>query len=72
MRLLKYGEMFEEEIMNLNLNLELFDALDKCWEILADCFEPEETRIRDAIIQKHWRHKSHEPQREAELQTVAS
>jgi V/A-type H+/Na+-transporting ATPase subunit B len=53
-RLLKYGVLFEDEIMNLNLNIGLFDALDKCWELLAECFKPEETGIRDAIIKKHW------------------
>ncbi len=53
-RLLRYGELFEEKIMNLELNIPLFDALDKCWEILANCFEPEETGIRNAIVEKHW------------------
>ena len=72
MRLLKYGDLFEEKIMDLNLNIPLFDALDKCWEILAECFEPEETRIRDAIIEKHWRHKSHQPEPGAQLETVQS
>ena len=57
-RLLKYGTLFEDEIMNLNLNLCLFDALDKCWEILAECFKPEETGIRDAIVHKHWPQKN--------------
>jgi len=55
MRLLKYGDLFEEKIMDLNLNIPLFDALDKCWEILAECFEP-----------------SHEPQPEAQAETVQS
>jgi len=66
MKLLKYGELFEEKIMDLNLNIGLFDALDKCWGILAECFEPEETRIRSAIVEKHWRHKSHQTEPEAE------
>ena len=57
-RLLKYGTLFEDEIMNLNLNIGLFDALDKCWEILAECFKPEETGIRDAIVHKHWPQKN--------------
>jgi V/A-type H+-transporting ATPase subunit B len=57
-RLLKYGDMFEDKIMNLNLNIELFDALDECWEILAECFQPEETGIRSTIIDKHWPKKS--------------
>jgi len=63
-RLLKYGDLFEDKIMDLTLNLQLFDALDKCWEILAECFEPEETGIRDAIIQKHW--PKNNPQKEKE------
>ena len=53
-RLLQYGELFEDKIMNLNLNIDLLDALDECWEILAECFQPEETGIRDTIIDKHW------------------
>jgi V/A-type H+/Na+-transporting ATPase subunit B len=32
----------------------LFEALDRCWKILAECFEPAETGIRRAIIEKHW------------------
>jgi len=53
-KLLKYGELFEKRIMDLRINLPLFDALDRCWEILAECFEPEETGIRQAILNKHW------------------
>ncbi|MDZ7697060.1 MAG: V-type ATP synthase subunit B [Deltaproteobacteria bacterium] len=53
-KLLKYGNLFERKIMNLEVNLSLYDALDQCWEILARCFVPEETGIRNTIVQKHW------------------
>ena len=53
-KLLKYGQIFEEKIMDLSINIPLFDALDTCWELLADCFEPAETGIRRTIIEKHW------------------
>ncbi len=53
-KLLKYGLMFEERIMDLSLNVRLFEALDRCWKILAECFEPAETGIRRAIVEKHW------------------
>lgn len=53
-RLLKYGLMFEERIMELSVNIPLFDALDRCWEILAECFDAEEIGIRRAIVEKHW------------------
>ncbi len=53
-KLLKYGELFEKQIMDLSVNIPLFEALDTCWNILAQCFEPQETGIRRAIIDKHW------------------
>ncbi len=53
-RLMKYGELFESKVMDLTLNLPLFEALDHCWRILAECFKPEETGIRGAITEKHW------------------
>ncbi len=57
-RLLKYGELFEDKIMDLAVNIPLFEALDRCWSILAECFEPIETGIRQSIIEKHWPKKS--------------
>jgi len=53
-KLLKYGDVFESSIMDLSVNIPLFDALDRCWKILADCFEPAETGIRRSIIEEHW------------------
>lgn len=53
-RLLKYGQLFENQIMNLEVNIPLFQALDRCWDILARCFEPQETGIRHTIIEAHW------------------
>ncbi len=52
--LLKYGRLFEDEIMDLSVNIPLFEALDRCWYILAECFSPEETGIRRRIIEAHW------------------
>jgi V/A-type H+-transporting ATPase subunit B len=53
-RLLEYGDLFEEQITDLRVNIPLFEALDRCWNILAQCFEPAETAIRRSIIEKHW------------------
>jgi V/A-type H+/Na+-transporting ATPase subunit B len=53
-KLLTYGELFERRIMDLRVNIPLEEALDRCWEILAECFEPAETGIRRAIVEKHW------------------
>ena len=43
-KLLRYGRLFEERIMDLSVNIPLFEALDRCWAILAECFEPAENR----------------------------
>jgi V/A-type H+-transporting ATPase subunit B len=53
-KLLRYGELFEARIMDLRVNVPLEDALDRCWAILAECLQPEETGIRRAILENHW------------------
>ena len=53
-KLLQYGDRFEKQIMDLRVNIPLEEALDRCWTILAACFEPAETGIRRAIVEKHW------------------
>jgi V/A-type H+-transporting ATPase subunit B len=53
-KLLAYGGHFEEKILDLQVNIPLEEALDRCWAILAESFEPAETGIRRAIIEKHW------------------
>jgi V/A-type H+-transporting ATPase subunit B len=53
-KLLRYGEAFEREMMDLSVNVELEEALDKGWEILADCFAPEETGLRTELLERFW------------------
>jgi V/A-type H+-transporting ATPase subunit B len=53
-KLLKYGRLFEEKMMSLSVNIPLEKALDLGWEILHDCFSPEETGIRKSLIGKYW------------------
>ena len=54
LKLLAYGELFEDKIMDLAVNIPLEEALDRCWEILAECFDPEEVGIRRKLIDAHW------------------
>ncbi len=53
-KLLKYGERFEKELMDLSVNIPLEQALDRGWRILADIFEPAETGIKEALIKEYW------------------
>ncbi len=53
-KLLKYGELFEGQMMDLKVNVPLEEALDNGWKILADCFQPEETNFRSELIEEYW------------------
>jgi len=53
-KLLKYGKLFEEKMMSLKVNIPLEKALDLGWQILQECFTPEETGIKKSIIERFW------------------
>ncbi len=53
-KLLKYGDLFEQKMMDLTVNIPLEQALDLGWEILAECFTPEETGLRSSLIDEFW------------------
>ncbi|MDR2864663.1 MAG: V-type ATP synthase subunit B [Spirochaetaceae bacterium] len=53
-KLLRYGVRFEKEMMDLSVNIPLERALDLGWEILADCFTPEETGLPTKLIAEFW------------------
>ncbi len=53
-KLLKYGDIFEREMMDLAVNIPLEAALDKGWQILKSCFAPEETGLRSDLIKQFW------------------
>ena len=40
--------------MDLTVNVPLEKALDKGWDILAECFNPDETGFRSELINKFW------------------
>ena len=53
-KLLKYGAEFEEKMMDLSVNIDLIDALDLGWKILADNFEKGEVGIPSKLSDKFW------------------
>lgn len=56
-KLLKYGEIFERDMMDLSVNIPLEQALDRGWAILAECFKPDETGLRTDLLRKFWPRK---------------
>ncbi|NLZ64615.1 MAG: V-type ATP synthase subunit B [Lentisphaerae bacterium] len=53
-KLLKYGEMFEDRMMDLSVNIPLEEALDLGWKTLSECFEPAETGIKSEMVRSFW------------------
>ncbi len=53
-KLLRYSFLFEERMMNLEVNLPLEEALDLGWLTLAECFDLEEVGIKKSIADKYW------------------
>jgi len=53
-KLLKYGLLFENRLMDLSVNLSLEEALDLGWKILAECFEKDETGIKSDLTEEFW------------------
>ncbi|MBO6131521.1 MAG: V-type ATP synthase subunit B [Treponema sp.] len=53
-KLLKYGVMFESQMMDLSVNIPLEEALDNGWKILASCFEKQETGLKTELIEQFW------------------
>ncbi len=67
-KLLKYGNRFEAEMMDLSVNIPLEQALDLGWQILADCFEPMETGINSALIETFWPNKQKSDEKDPQSQ----
>jgi V/A-type H+-transporting ATPase subunit B len=57
-KLLRYGKLFEDNLMSLEVNIPLEKALDLGWKILAECFTPEETGVKKSILEKFWPKKT--------------
>lgn len=53
-KLLVYSRLFEDRMMNLEVNYTLEEALNLGWKTLAECFQPEEVGIKQKLIEKYW------------------
>ena len=53
-KLLKYSYLFEKQMMSLEVNLLLEDAIDLGWQILSECFEKNELGIKQSFISTYW------------------
>ncbi|MGI2026173.1 V-type ATP synthase subunit B [Endozoicomonas acroporae] len=54
LKTIKFGKLFKRRFMSLDAAMSLEEALDKCWETMAECFGPEETLMKQSLLEKYW------------------
>jgi V/A-type H+-transporting ATPase subunit B len=52
--LLAFGRLFRERMMRVEVSMPLERALDAGWQMLAECFEPQELLIKQALVDKYY------------------
>ncbi|MBS0629455.1 MAG: V-type ATP synthase subunit B [Verrucomicrobia bacterium] len=53
-KLLNFSILFEDRMMNLEVNYTLQEALDLGWRTLSECFQKHEVGIKDSLLEKYW------------------
>jgi V/A-type H+-transporting ATPase subunit B len=53
-KLIRFGQLFRQRFMDIGVSLPVIEALDLCWETLAECFEPQELLMKQELIDKYF------------------
>ncbi len=53
-KLIKFGKLFRDRFMDVNVSVPFSAALDRCWKTLAECFEPEELLMKEELVKKYY------------------
>ena len=53
------AEKIQRLVSNLSEKRPVFQALNRCWETLAECFEPEELLMKQDLIDKYFAGENH-------------
>ncbi len=53
-QLIKYGKLFRERFMTIDVALPLEEALDLGWSTMAECFSAEQLMMKQALIDKYY------------------
>jgi V/A-type H+-transporting ATPase subunit B len=52
-RLIKFGNLFRERFMDIDVSIPLEKGLDLCWQTLAECFDRDELLMKETLIDKY-------------------
>jgi V/A-type H+-transporting ATPase subunit B len=53
-KLLKFAKLFRDRFMDIRANLPVIEALDLCWQTLAECFESQELLMKQNLVDKYF------------------
>jgi V/A-type H+-transporting ATPase subunit B len=53
-KLLRFGKMFYDRFMRIDVSMPLEQALDLAWQTLAECFEPPELLMKQELIDRYY------------------
>lgn len=53
-QLLKFGKLFKERFMDINVSIALEDALDLSWQTLAECFTEQQLLMKQPLIDTYF------------------
>ena len=53
-QLLRFGELFRERFMRVEVSMSLADAPDLPWRTLAECFRPEELLMKQDLVERYF------------------
>jgi len=70
-KLLKFGGLFRERFMDIDISLPLEDALNLGWKTLAECFEPQELLMKQALVDKYYPKQKRQESPELDLERQA-
>jgi len=53
-KLLRFGKLFYDRFMRIEVSIPLEEALDVAWQTLAECFEPQELLMKQELIDRYY------------------
>ncbi len=61
-QLLRFARLFRERFMDISVSMPLEEALDLCWQTLAECFTAEQLLMKEDLIAKYFpKHEQETP-----------
>lgn len=55
LRCLDYAKEYATRLLSIDVNIKIEEMLDTAWELFSKYFKPEETGIKQALIDKYWK-----------------